>query len=96
MNTVWKTIDGEEILIKDLKRDHVSNIIKMIDEHAKNGVEVFYGSGFEGDCARDIYVDFNIIQGKQVQNRYPYKELKARKKELDIAYKQFKKDFFIS
>jgi len=70
---------GRKILIKDLETSHLENIIKFIEQKAKNGLVIQHGGG---TTAEDMWYDEDHLFGEEVlehMNYYDYKnELNSR------------------
>ena len=86
----WKTEAGKNIEYKNLKDDHLLNILKWIDRRAENGMTLRSGggTGWDGD---DIWYDEFLIEGDEVFERYDYKGLinEAKKRKLNFGFSQF-------
>jgi len=82
MKQYWETQNGDEIEYKELKDDHLLNILRWIERRAENGIEICT-AGYEGD---DDFMtgDCYTIEGDEVLERYDYKGLKkeANKRKL--------------
>lgn len=78
-----QTADGTYIPIKDLTDIHLSNIIKMIERKAKEGMTVGTGGG-HGDY-EEMWADFEDIEGEDVLDHLNYdvykKEQRRRSKQ---------------
>lgn len=81
----WETKSGKLISYKDLTNEHLVNILKFIKKRAKDGVEVVYSYGYDGD---DDFMtgDVDVIYGKEVYKRFDYNGLKkeASKRKLSL------------
>jgi len=69
MTKYWETKDGQQIEYKDLKDIHLLNILKFIEDKAKNGIIIDGGSSEPDDYWYDE------ISGDEVLDRYDYEEL---------------------
>lgn len=78
----WETQNGEEIPYSKLEKKHLLNIIKWIENRAKNGITITEGGvGWDiEDCWHEEYE----IDGKEVLKMYNYKGLlkEAKKRKL--------------
>ena len=74
---LWITNDGREIPVKNLKTDHLSNVIKLLLRHAavgkaKTTITYLDGPGELGDCALDCFAqEFNMILDSEVTDYVP-------------------------
>lgn len=79
---IWETKSGEEIPINKLKDDHLLNIKKFIERRAREGVEVYYDYGYDGD---DNFKtgEIGVLYGAEAKRKMDYgdilKEIKKRK-----------------
>jgi hypothetical protein len=72
MDDTWKTKDGKELKISDMKTSYIENCIKMLERNAEKGIEIVEDYCYCGDD------DFKIgyINGELYLNHTPYKSLK--------------------
>lgn len=66
--------NGNKILIKDLKTDHLKNIIKLIERKAKEGLIVRYGGG---TTAEDIWYDEDHLFDDDAKKHMNYNDYVA-------------------
>jgi len=81
----WETKDGEKIAYKDLKDDHLLNILKWIKRRAEDGVTVTTGGGNWFDAeSNDFWYEEYKIKGDEVLEKYDYEGLlsEARKRKI--------------
>lgn len=75
-----KTKDGKKIKLSDLELSHLKNIIRWIENHAKNGLTIQDGGGTYG--MDSFWYDEDTIFGDEAKKHLKYKryikELKRR------------------
>jgi len=81
MKKEWETQNGDFIAYKNLKDDHLLNIIKWIEKKAENGMAVRYGGGFSPE---DFCYEEEEIEGDVVLDYYDYKGLVKEVKKRNI------------
>jgi len=70
----WTTQSGDEIPYNKIEKDHLINILRMIERLAKNGMEVAVNLGY-GDHSYIEY-DSYVLKGEEVFLHYDYAGLK--------------------
>ena len=80
---IWLTKNNIRIKYKDLKNNHLLNILKFIEQKAKEGLMIRTGGGM---CPDDFWYDEYEIIDEEVLEHFNYKELlkEAKKRKLDI------------
>jgi len=76
----WETKQGDEIPYNKIEKDHLLNILRMIERLAKDGMEVAVNRGF----GNHSYIEYDtyVLKGEEVFLHYDYaglnKELTKR------------------
>lgn len=89
-NKVWYTAECIPILYKDLKDDHLLNILKWIEKNSILGMTIQDGGGGLWDVD-DIWFDEYEIKGKQVEKRFDYNGLLHECKKRNLSRTKWNK-----
>lgn len=74
-----KTKDGRKIKLSDMSIDHLKNVIKMLENIAKNGLTIRDGGG---SCSEEYWFEEYTLYGEEALEHLNYEkyvnELKRR------------------